>query len=957
MTIRPSSKQVRENIYTDIPQQFPAIYRDSGPLFVEFVKQYYKYIDSRQNDFRDAFVVRDVDTTYERFLIHFRNKYLADLPLESETDLRFVIKHIQDLYRRKGTKEGLELFFRIFFNEEVEIKYPSLSILKPSDSRYGTDNYLELNPVDTFKDYFIRRGDRIVGDTSLAEAFIDEIIFQNINGLIVPTAYLSNLVGRFNIDDSITVIGTRDGVETTTPVGEIIYGSISNVSIRNAKRSPGNSVGDTIDIVSRRTGIKGKGRVSEIERAETSVIEFAVEDSGWGYSLDVNKNIVKSSTSTLAFSPFDNETFTGGYPGNGAATSFPKVGDYFISDNTLSAGAGRAGANIASSDLSGDTNFAYGEVVDIDENNGLIYLYYSGSNYTLNTSNSSLYEISTVVSEGFDVYFYDKPYLIDSDNLLFVFGEYVANTASVGQMQYFFEEAIPGEIDGIGNVRKRFDLNGDGVIDATDEQFLDDYFNAELTDGQARVWIKEHVVDYLLSNIDRIVSGRLRDGDTIEAFDWYYTGNTSLASNDIIDTDNPHDNAGAGYPITGYITSSSPYNDSATYRIGSIKNTETISVIPDVIGDYLDVELVDQNFPSDPSLTNYGMSGLGFENINTTLADAFFPTTFTIGEIDTIIVTNNGENYQSDVRSTITQPDVASYDKKDQGIIFTNPQFIIEAGDIVEQTIQIEDFLNSQVSDYTVRARFLRRVGDVYYFRPISFYTFEKQYPIRFKGNEFEIQQIIPDANSLSMGNNAIIGGTAQFAQGQISKAIAIDTGFRYTDGEIVDLVSTTETRRVTNAISGEIETVPNQNFNQIVAQANIEVRGTGFAESGWRTTTSFLNDPTKVIHDNFYYQEYSFDISSIVPEEDYFEIVSDLMQPAGTKQFASPLINSVNFVNAELDVTFEVYDLTVENLLAEPANVAIEVEEANVAIGELAAVIVELNEELSNTVTEDINN
>jgi len=957
MNIRPSSKQVRENIYTDIPQQFPAIYRDSGALFVEFVKQYYRYVDSRQNDFRDAFVVRDIDTTYERFLIHFRNKYLHDLPLSSETDVRFVIKHIQDLYQRKGTKESLELLFQLFFNEEIEVKYPSVNILKPSDSKYGTNNYLELNPVKTFKDYPIRKGDRIKGDTSLAEAFIDEIVFLNIKGLIVPVAYLSNLNGRFNIDDNLTVTGTRNGVEVTSSVGELIYGSISNIPINRTGRRSGNFVGDTLDLVSRKSGIKAKGRVSEIKEAETAVIDFTVEDSGWGYSLDVNKNIVKSSTATIVYVLFNTETFSGGYPGNAQSTAFPKVGDYFISDSTLSAGSARASANVASSELSGNTNFAYGEVVDVDLVNGLIYIYYQGSEFTINSSNSELYEISTEESTGFDVYFYDKPYIIDSDNLLFVFNNYVNDNESVGNMKYFFGEIIPGQLDSNGNPRKRFDLNGNGIIDSTDKTFLDNYFNAELSDGNARVWIKEHIVDYLLSNIDRIVGGRLRNGDTTAAFDWYFTGNTSLASNDIIDSDNPHDNAGAGYPRTGYITSSSPFNNSASYRIGSIKNTENVSIIPDVIGDYLDVELVDQRFPNDPLLTNYGMSGEGFENINTPLNEAFSLSTFTIGEIDKLLVTNNGENYQADVRSTITQPDIAPYNKRDVGVIFDNPQFIIESGDIMEQTIQVEDFFNSTFSDYTVRARFLRRQGDVYYFRPISFFTFEKQYPIRFKGSDFTVNRIISDDESLGMGKNAIIGGEAQFARGQISKVIAIDTGFRFTDGEHVDLVSTTETRDVVNTETGEAETVENINFNKIVGNANIEVRGTGFTESGWKTTTSFLNESTKVIHDNFYYQEYSFDISSIIPENDYFDIVSDLVQPAGTKQFASPLINSVNFVNADLDASFEVYDIDVQNLLAEPANVAIDVEESNTVVGQLSAVIEELNEEASASVTEDINN
>lgn len=943
--IRPSSRQVRKNIHTDIPSQFPGIYREEGPIFVEFVKSYYKYVDEQENSFRDAFSIRDIDTTFEKFLIYFKKKYLNALPLKGDTDTRFLLKHIQDLYRRKGSRESLELLFRMFFDEEIEIFYPSHYLLRISDSKYGSNSYLEMNAVKTFIGYPIRKSDKIIGDTSKAEAFVDEIVFQNINGLIVPTLYLSNVFGSFTKDDNLRVLGVRDGVEVDSYPGELIHGSISSAPINRSGRSTGNKVGDRLQLKSSKYGIKATAAVSKVSEASTAIIDFRISDGGWGYSVTQDENIIQTSTSTMAFRIFSDATFVGGYTPDAAATGFPKIGDHFISDSTLSAGTARYGTG--NSSLTGDVNFGYGQVIGVDEVNNLVFIEFITQTHSIDISDSDLYQITSLESEGFDVYFYDKGYTISSLNILTDFASYIAG-GNVGNLQYFFEDDING--------RQRFDITGNGTITSADYNAIDLYFNAELTNATQRQWIKTNIVDYLLSNIDRIVGGRLRAGDDNTDSEWYWT---AIADNDFINADNPHLTAGSGYPITGYITATSPFNESAKYKIGSIANEETVTFIPDIVGDFLDVEIVNQTYPSNPELTNYGMSGTGFENINTPISDAFSPVQYTIGEIDSLTILDSGEAYQADVKSLITLPDIAQYDRRDVGVIFKSPQFIPSAGDIMEQTIQVEQFTTGAFDNYTVRARFIRRQGDIYYFRPISFYTFVADAPIVFKGESFEVLKVTRDENSRALGQNALIDGEALFARGQIEEINVLDTGFRYEDGELIEIIGDEALLDTVNSTTGAAETIANPNYGKTVATSNIRVLGTGFTESDWLTTTSFLNDPTKVIHDNFYYQEYSFDIRSIIDPEVYTDIVSDIVQPAGTKQFGSPLINTLNYVNVELDASMEVYDLRYETIAVEVNDVITDelgYEEANVVIDVLVATLQSLDEDLSDSITQDIN-
>ena len=78
------------------------------------------------------------------------------------------------------------------------------------------------------------------------------------------------------------------------------------------------------------------------------------------------------------------------------------------------------------------------------------------------------------------------------------------------------------------------------------------------------------------------------------------------------------------------------------------------------------------------------------------------------------------------------------------------------------------------------------------------------------------------------------------------------------------------------------------------------------------------MSDVTKKLPDNDYYQEYSYDISTIVDPEKYTQLIKDTVGVAGTKVFSSPLINSNNNLNSTLDVEFEVWNLSTESYVTE---------------------------------------
>ncbi len=263
-----------------VENQFPAIYREEGRDLIELVKAYYEFLETQSNqsvyNIRRIYDYRNIDTTLDRMLIFFKNKYMNGLFLEEDT--RFLVKNILDLYRRKGSKEGIELFFKLFFDTEVEIYYPSEDIFKPSASQWKVGTFIQLYSVDNkniFKDIVNKK---IIGDKSKAEAFVDSVYFIKINKSTIPILFISDVRGQFSGFDIIY------GRNPDITYGRV-YGSLRNVDIdATAPASGNNKIGDIVDITAP-TGYGAKGRVLKISQELSGEIDFQIVSGGYGYTL------------------------------------------------------------------------------------------------------------------------------------------------------------------------------------------------------------------------------------------------------------------------------------------------------------------------------------------------------------------------------------------------------------------------------------------------------------------------------------------------------------------------------------------------------------------------------------------------------------------------------------------------------------------------------------------------
>jgi hypothetical protein len=286
---------VEKSISYQIESQFPAIYRENGRELIELVKEYYVFLETTSNqssyNSRRMFEYRDIDTTLESMIVFFKNKYLSGLPYSQE-NIRFIVKNILDLYRRKGSEDGLKLFFEIFYDQTIKVYYPGEDIFKPSSSEWVVGRYLQLFPD---KDIFKLRaliGKKITGSITKSEAIVEKINFFLLNETLTPVLYISNIVGQFTAFDNI--LSLVDGV---SQIFGRVNGSLDAIAIdtNDPDARSGYRIGAILDCACS-IGSGAKVVVTSVTENFTGEIIYTVIDGGFGYTEDSTRLLVSNQS-------------------------------------------------------------------------------------------------------------------------------------------------------------------------------------------------------------------------------------------------------------------------------------------------------------------------------------------------------------------------------------------------------------------------------------------------------------------------------------------------------------------------------------------------------------------------------------------------------------------------------------------------------------------------------------
>ena len=79
---------------------------------------------------------RDIDRIEGELLTQLQKEVGAPIPRQFAADPRRFYKRVTEYYRERGTPASIETFFRVLFNDEVEIYFPKEDMLIPSDGKF-----------------------------------------------------------------------------------------------------------------------------------------------------------------------------------------------------------------------------------------------------------------------------------------------------------------------------------------------------------------------------------------------------------------------------------------------------------------------------------------------------------------------------------------------------------------------------------------------------------------------------------------------------------------------------------------------------------------------------------------------------------------------------------------------------------------------------------------------------
>lgn len=137
-------------------------------------------------------------------------------------------------------------------------------------------------------------------------------------------------------------------------------------------------------------------------------------------------------------------------------------------------------------------------------------------------------------------------------------------------------------------------------------------------------------------------------------------------------------------------------------------------------------------------------------------------------------------------------------------------------------------------------------------------------------GTNADVLGISEDLDELyPIGLNAVIEANVASANGQVTSLDVFDSGFGYTNSEIIQFVSEDNLR---------------------AGSAKIITDGAGRGKGYYRSSRGFLSEDM-YIHDGDYYQEYSYEILSKISVDRYADMFKKVMHTAGTKFFGSALV------------------------------------------------------------------
>lgn len=226
-------------ISTKVDDQVPAVVRDDHPAFVTFLRKYYQWLEQEGNAYEiigNLIAYGDIDQTTTNFIEYFEKTYTESIPDGVLIDKDFLIKHIREWYRERGSRKSFQYLFRILFDDDIDFRLPSEEILRPSDGRWSQAQTIKTTYTAGVESL---QGRSIIGLTSNAKAILESVLNTAENSGNMAEIIISSVDGTFQAGETIRGVDV-DGNNVDFVLFEMYVG--------NTITNPGNgySVGGPI---------------------------------------------------------------------------------------------------------------------------------------------------------------------------------------------------------------------------------------------------------------------------------------------------------------------------------------------------------------------------------------------------------------------------------------------------------------------------------------------------------------------------------------------------------------------------------------------------------------------------------------------------------------------------------------------------------------------------------------
>lgn len=320
---------IQHNIYG----QLSSYIQEDYPLFVDFLKGYYEWLEQEGNPasvINNHLSYLDFQQTVDEYVELLKREYIASVPESVIADKSLLIRYSRQFFQKIGTEQSFKFVFKILYGEDIEIYYPREDMLKPSNGKwFGTEQLMLISDRGNAEQLLYRNIEQVVelspGNITRATASVSKVSKRYVNGFIFVELFLTDLVGTFDYNYPII---SGDIQEWILPIGSS-YNIISagmSYDIDNRLEYNGSAT-FTVNSISQRDGEVSGKYTTILQPSDIVVLKNSVPLIGFEYNGELisHPDIVLGDNIQIVY-----PVYSGYLVGNGLTTSGGFTGIKFL---------------------------------------------------------------------------------------------------------------------------------------------------------------------------------------------------------------------------------------------------------------------------------------------------------------------------------------------------------------------------------------------------------------------------------------------------------------------------------------------------------------------------------------------------------------------------------------------------------------------------------------------------